>query len=283
MGSLVTALASYLDARHHAGSWLVRMEDLDPPREETGASDRILQSLEAHNLHPDEPVLFQSSRLAAYEEALRVMDAGGHLFSCDCSRAEMGTEGVCRGVCRNSNRSTDPDEKGNLHSARAERVKVSPGTVISFADRLLGPQMSDLGESLADFVVKRKDGLHAYQLAVVVDDAHQGITQVVRGSDLLDSTPRQIYLQQLQGYHTPGYCHIPVLTNRKGQKLSKQSHARAIDDIQSTANLRRALEYLQQPAPPVSASCNSDILDFAAKHWSIERLPATLAIPLNPV
>jgi glutamyl-Q tRNA(Asp) synthetase len=276
MGSLVAALASFLDARHHEGSWIVRMEDLDPPREEAGAAERILHSLDAHNLQPDEPVLFQSRRLHDYDKALQRLNESGLLFQCDCSRAQMGAEGICRGDCRSQAR----DVTSTQDNACAERVAVRPGTVIHFDDRLLGTQTSHLEQALADFVVKRKDGLHAYQLAVVVDDAYQEITHIVRGSDLLDSTPRQIYLQQLLGYDTPHYCHVPVLINNEGKKLSKQNHAPAIDDKVSAANLRRALVYLRQPEPPPSAVSNSEILAHAIEQWSIQTLPTTLDIPL---
>jgi len=269
LGSLIAALASWLDARHCGGTWLVRMEDLDPPREEPGAARRILDSLQRHGLSWDGDVMWQGARGAAYAEALETLAAGGHLFRCDCTRQMLGPGGACAGHCR--------DRQAEIASPWAMRVAVPADCRIEFRDRLQGLQVSALGRELPDFVVRRKDGLDAYQLAVVVDDTKQGITDVVRGSDLLDSTPRQIFLQQLLGLGAPRYCHLPVITNSQGQKLSKQNRAPALDDGRPADNLRRALHFLQQEAPPAQLRDVGDLLAFAARHWDLRRVPATLA------
>lgn len=271
LGSLITALASFLDARHCGGQWLVRMEDLDPPREEPGAAASILKSLQRHGLFWDEEVLYQSTRTADYTIALNELARAGRLFSCDCTRAMLAPEGTCCGHCRA--RQTD------IRSPHASRITGQPGCRIQFTDLLQGPQLTALGESSADFVVRRKDGLHAYQLAVVVDDAAQGITHVVRGSDLLDSTPRQILLQQLLSYPTPRYCHLPVITTHRGQKFSKQNRSAALVDNDAAHNLRCALRFLQQSEPPAALATATQVLDYAIKYWDLSRVPATMAIP----
>jgi glutamyl-Q tRNA(Asp) synthetase len=247
------------------------MEDLDPPREESGAAQRILLSLQRHGLQWDEAVMWQGERGPAYSAALDALTTGGHLFRCDCTRATLGPTGACRGHCK--------ERQGALGSPCSIRVAVPDDCQIHFTDQLQGRQHSSLGRQLPDFVVKRKDGLDAYQLAVVVDDAEQAITHVVRGSDLLDSTPRQIFLQQLLGYHTPRYCHLPVITNSQGQKLSKQHRAPALDDTLAPDNLRHALRFLQQAAPPMQLKTVEQILAFAIGHWSPQQIPTTLAIP----
>ena len=273
LGSLIAALASFLDARHASGTWLVRMEDLDPPREEPGAAGRILHSLQCHGLAWDEEVLWQSRRAAVYAEALEALSAAHHLFYCNCTRAMLGPGGACNGHCISRQALVNPP--------RAARVRVPRECRIRFQDALQGLQDSHLGQEFPDFVVKRKDGLDAYQLAVVVDDAAQGISHVVRGSDLLDSTPRQIFLQQLLGYPTPRYCHLPVITNQLGQKFSKQNHAPALDDAQPHANLRLALRFLHQQEPPEDLVTTDQLLDFAIRHWMPERIPANEAIPAS--
>ena len=273
LGSLIAALASFLDARHRGGAWLVRMEDLDPPREETGAARRILHSLQCHGLRWDEQVMWQSRRHDAYARALASLAAADQLFYCECPRASLGSNGVCQGGCRL--------RQGALASPSATRVIVPPACQITFTDQLQGAQHVDLGAEMPDFVVKRKDGLNAYQLAVVVDDAAQAITHVVRGSDLLDSTPRQIFLQQLMSWPTPKYCHLPVITNERGQKFSKQNHAPALDDEQAPDNLRSALRFLQQNAPPAELADTDAILAFAIAHWLPQSIPPTLGVPAS--
>ena len=271
LGSLIAALASFLDARHCGGTWLVRIEDLDPPREEPGAADSILTSLQCHGLYWDEEVLYQSNRSAAYATALATLSQHSRLFFCDCSRASLQPDGSCQGDCRKRQK--------DIAEPRAIRAIVAPDCEIEFMDRIQGPQHAALGTSLTDFVVRRKDGLNAYQLAVVVDDAAQGITHVVRGSDLLDSTPRQIYLQQQLAYPTPRYAHLPVITNGQGDKFSKQNLAPALDNARAADNLRRALRFLHQVDPPLALISTESLLRYAVEHWVLQQVPATLAIP----
>lgn len=271
LGSLIAALASFLDARHNGGVWLVRMEDLDPPREEPGAARLILDSLQQHGLHWDEPVLWQSQRDSAYQQCLERLAAAGHLFHCDCTRAMLGPDGACGGHCLP--RQTEVSKPFSI------RVEVPPDHRIAFLDQVQGPQKTDLGRELPDFVLKRKDGLSAYQLAVVVDDAAQGITHIVRGSDLLGSTARQIFLQQLLDHPTPHYCHLPVITNPQGQKLSKQNHAPALNEKRVPQNLRDALRFLGQVEPPTDIQDPAELLAFATAHWAPRQIPAALSIP----
>ncbi|MEH6634352.1 MAG: tRNA glutamyl-Q(34) synthetase GluQRS [Halioglobus sp.] len=271
LGSLIAAVASYLDARSRGGIWLVRMEDLDPPREDPTAAQRILHSLQRHGLHWDEPVLWQSTRTQAYHSALRHLLAAGHLFYCACTRAELGSGGACQGRCQG--------RQSAVTMPCATRVMVPADCQICFVDQLQGLQDIHLGEQLTDFVVKRKDGLDAYQLAVVVDDAYQSISHIVRGSDLLESTPRQIFLQQRLNYNTPEYCHLPVITNSQGQKLSKQNHAPALNDDIATTNLRNALRFLHQAQPPPELASSEQILAFASGHWTPQNIPGKQAIP----
>jgi glutamyl-Q tRNA(Asp) synthetase len=272
LGSLISALASYLDARHLDGRWLLRMEDLDPPREQRGAATVILESLELHGLSADAPVLWQSQRHAAYTDTARDLLATGAAFRCDCSRARLaGLGGIYDGHCRH--RALDE------HSNSAVRVAVPRYTRISISDGIQPTLIQQLDTALGDFVIVRRDGLFAYQLAVVLDDALQGVTQVVRGSDLYDSTPRQAYLYQLLGLTAPQWAHIPVLTNAQGQKLSKQTHAPALDNSRAPHNLRLALRFLRQPEPPGRPGTCEAILRWAAQHWQRQAIPALAAVP----
>jgi len=273
LGSLIAALASYLDARRHGGAWLVRMEDLDPPREEPGAADSLLHSLERHGLLWDEAVLYQSTRSEIYARSLALLQETGLVFACDCTRATLGRDGCCRGNCR--------QRQAQISGARAIRIGVPPDCRIHFTDRLQGPQHTPLGTALPDFIVRRRDGLYAYQLAVVVDDAAQHITHILRGSDLLESTARQVFLQQCLDEHTPSYGHLPVITNSEGRKFSKQNLAPPLDDRKAPANLRRALRFLHQPEPPAALAGTGELLDWATAHWALERVPPTLAIPAH--
>ena len=270
LGSLIAALASCLDARAQRGSWLVRIDDLDPPREEPGAAAGILQSLRCHALHWDEDILYQSQRSLPYQNVLDTLQSKGLLFACDCTRAQLDANGNCGGDCRR--RQTD------ITGPAALRAHLSKGSVIRFTDQLQGQQTLASGQPINDFVVRRKDGLNAYQLAVVVDDAAQGINHVVRGSDLLDTTAKQVFLQQQLDYPTPVYCHLPVITNSLGQKFSKQTHARPLDDDAAAGNLRLALSFLDQPAPPSDLLLPAEILTFATTHWQRDRIPARAAI-----
>lgn len=262
-GSLVAAVGSYLDARHEDGEWLVRMEDLDPPREIPGAADRILRALEAYGFEWDGPVWYQSQRQEAYQEALERLRDDGLVFHCGCTRrdianlAQTGIDGpLYPGTCR------DGLPPGRM--PRAIRVRAA-ATTISIEDRLQGRISQRLDTQVGDFTLRRADGLFAYQLAVVVDDGAQGISDVVRGSDLLDSTPRQVYLQGLLGLATPHYLHLPVATNPAGEKLSKQTHALAIPDSADLALLCRCLRFLGQEVP---AGLHESGLD-AFWNWAI--------------
>ena len=275
LGSLIAALASFLDARHHAGAWLVRMEDLDPPREEPGAADAILNSLRCHGLHWDGDVLYQSTRATAYSAALARLDEEGLLFACDCSRAMLNTVGACAGDCRT--------RQDAISSSRAIRIAVPAECEIQFSDGLQRQQDTKLGNSLQDFIVRRKDRLHAYQLAVVVDDAEQGITHVVRGSDLLDSTARQIFLQQVLSQSTPLYFHLPVITTGQGQKFSKQNLAPALDNEKAVYNLRCALRFLQQHEPPADIKSVDLLLAQAVEQWSPARVPVAMTIGADSI
>jgi glutamyl-Q tRNA(Asp) synthetase len=271
LGSLIAALASYLDARSRDGTWLVRMDDLDPPREQAGAASSILHCLKAHGLHWDEAVTWQSQRGNSYEAALATLAEKKQTFLCNCSRKRLGPEGSCGANCQ-SHQST-------VLAPAATRIKVKNSSSISFQDLIRGPQSLELAESVADFVVKRKDGLYAYQLAVVVDDAAAGINRIVRGSDLMGSTARQIYMQQVLGFPTPDYAHLPVITNSQGQKYSKQNHAPALKESRANENLRRALSFLGQPTPPLELNAPEAILSFACRGWSMGLVKPVAAIP----
>ena len=276
LGSLICALATYLDARANNGTWLVRMEDLDPPREIPGAAKSILNSLKAHGLYWDQEVLWQSQRDDAYAAVIEQLLASGQAFHCDCSRTQLAQyDNIYRGHCRHRKLPAD--------AAAAVRVRVEGETAVSVSDRLQAPLQENVATAVGDFIIRRRDLLYAYQLAVVMDDARQGINQVVRGSDLYDSTPRQIYLQQLLALPTPSYTHIPVITNNKGQKLSKQTHAPALDDDQAIDNLRLALRFLGQSPPPSHVQRLEPLLQHAVEHWQIRVVPARMGIPESSI
>ncbi len=234
-GSLVAALGSWLRARAHNGTWLVRMEDLDPPREVPGAADDILATLAAFGMESDEPVLFQSRRTAAYDVEFQRLRQAGHIFACACSRSDLEPQGgFHRNACVTAM---------DTNAVGAWRLR-APDVTVGFDDLANGSQEQNLRGDVGDFVIKRLEGWYAYQFAVVVDDAFQGITEVVRGADLLDSTPRQIYLQRILGFATPTYLHMPLVVDANGQKLSKQDHARPVDRDDPIMALRAALAFL---------------------------------------
>ncbi len=272
LGSLIAALASYLDARKNSGTWLVRIDDLDPPREVPGAASSILESLQRHGLHADEDILRQSERGSAYNKTLEQLHSRGETFLCDCTRAMLGPLGTCQQSCA--------EHQHAVARPAATRIKVPANTKVEFRDQLQGQQT--LSPDTNNFLVHRKDGLYAYQLAVVVDDAYQGITHIIRGSDLLDTTPKQVYLQQRLGYSTPAYCHIPVISNAQGQKFSKQNHAPALDNKKAAANLRAALEFLMQTRPPSKLANTEELINFAIAHWSTELIPGVMSIQATP-
>lgn len=274
-GSLIAALASFLDARAHHGQWLLRMEDLDPAREPPQAAGQILQALEAFGLHWDGQVLYQSSRLAAYRDALQRLQQSGYMYACDCTRQQIqALGGVYDNRCRN---------RKDVPQDCALRVKVADRT-IQFEDQIQGLTQQQLVRECGDFVLLRKDGLFAYQLAVVVDDAFQNISCVVRGSDLLDSTPRQIFLQQCLGFKTPQYAHFPVAVNEENQKLSKQHFAAPLDHSTPLPALLRALRFLGQALPADADQGDiASVLHWAITHWDIQAVPKLANIRLESV
>ena len=272
IGSLLTALASYADARAHGGRWLVRMEDLDPPREMAGAADDILRTLEAFGFEWDGGVAYQSRRYDLYHEALGRLKAKGLVYPCDCSRkdwqaaARAGADGfVYNGCCAG----LDPQRA--LHKTPAWRVRV-PDEIIGFDDAVVGHYAQNLAHDIGDFVLLRADGFWAYQLAVVADDAAQGITHIVRGQDLLVSTPRQLWLQRALDAPEPHYAHLPLLVNGAGQKWSKQTLAPALDLGAREALLRQVMAYLQLPAAP-EVGKPQDLLAWAVRHWDMAKVP----------
>lgn len=246
-GSLVSALASWLDARAHRGAWLVRIEDVDGPRTVPGAAQDILATLERFGMVADEPPLWQSQRMARYREALEALQAGGLVYPCGCTRKEIA-DSLLHAHSRNTTLAYPGTCRSGLHGkpARAWRLRVRDGdaAVIRFEDRWQGTQTQNLATEVGDFVLRRADDQWAYQLAVVVDDADAGITHIVRGADLMDSTARQIYLQRCLGVATPAYLHVPVVVNDQGEKLSKQNGATALDAREPLAALNAAARHL---------------------------------------
>lgn len=272
-GSLVAAVGSYLDALAHDGQWLLRMEDVDAPRTVPGAADDILRTLESFGFAWSGEVLWQSRRLEAYQAALDQLKAAGLAYPCACSRREIADSAhrqaidggmVYPGTCR-----------GGLPPGaipRAWRLRVDAQR-LAFSDAVQGEQVQCLENEVGDFVLLRADGQFAYQLAVVVDDAWQGVSHVVRGADLLDSTPRQIWLQQCLGVATPHYAHLPVATNAAGEKLSKQTLARPLIPGDGAA-LWAALDFLgQDPPPALRAASLAELWAWAREHWRLAAVP----------
>ncbi|MEO8662355.1 MAG: tRNA glutamyl-Q(34) synthetase GluQRS [Bryobacteraceae bacterium] len=272
-GSLVAAVASWVDARAAGGEWLVRMEDIDTPRVRPGAADSILATLERFGLHWDGPVSWQSQRGEAYSEALERLSSAGLLYPCSCTRKEIvdsvtGEAGAAPG--RYLGTCATGLMPGRL--ARSWRVRVEPG-VICFHDRAQGTQCQDVDASVGDFILRRADGLFAYQLAVTVDDAVQGITAVVRGADLMEATHRQIHLRRILGLPEPSYLHVPVVTDATGAKLSKHNQAEALSS-RASAHLTAALEFLgQQPPVELERAAPANILEWAVENWRTEAIP----------
>lgn len=272
-GSLVAAVASYLRARSQRGSWLVRMEDIDPPREPPGAAAEILRSLETFGLEWDEAVLYQSTRLDDYGHRLRDLIERGLAFPCSCSRRDIegvvggrkaGQSAVYPGLCRDGPLRPDAD--------CAIRLRV-PDQSLAFEDLLQGRFEQHLRKQVGDFVLRRKDGMPAYQLAVVVDDAQQAITEVCRGTDLLDNTPRQIFLQQALGLPTPRYLHFPLVLASSGEKLSKQTGAPALEAARAGAIMTEVLRFLGlTPEDALRGAPPAEQLAWAIPRWDIEAL-----------
>ncbi|WP_291993778.1 tRNA glutamyl-Q(34) synthetase GluQRS [Candidatus Accumulibacter sp. ACC003] len=274
-GSLVAALGSYLDARAHDGEWLLRIEDVDQQRTQRGAVDDILRTLDGFGFAWDGELVLQSRRLDFYHAALVRLQLDGDVYPCACSRREIAelsprrsVDGgqVYPGTCR-----------GGLaggRAARAWRLRL-PDQCLAFDDRVQGRHAQNLECAVGDIILLRADGQYAYQLAVVADDAAQGVTAVVRGVDLLDSTARQIWLQQRLRLPTPTYAHLPVVINAAGEKLSKQTRAAAVDPAAGSALLAAALNFLGHPVPQeISAGSLTDFWSWAIAAWSIERVPA---------
>lgn len=270
-GSLVAAMGSYLDARSCDGVWLVRMEDIDPPREKPGAADSILTTLELFGFEWDEPVLYQSSRIQAYAEAAEYLLSSGLAYRCSCSRKQIqesgidGSEGIIYpGTCRSGYDST--------REVKTLRV-VTDAVDIGFTDLIHGEFRQNLQRDVGDFVVRRADGLYAYQLAVVLDDALQHITRVVRGSDLLFSTPRQLFLQQLLSLPVPEYAHLPLVLGEDGRKLSKQSMAWPLEVEDPLDTLLRAAQFLGLTPEGETPSNPNEFWQWAISTWSLNSVP----------
>lgn len=279
-GSLVAAIGSYADARAAGGSWLVRIDDLDKLREVPGAADEILRTLERFGLLWDETVVYQSRRTDAYAQALEHLNERGVTFPCACSRSEIailgrpGTEGpIYPGTCRNGL----PAQR----RPRSQRLRVGD-TQIAIDDRIHGHILQHLGADVGDFVLRRADGTHAYQLAVVVDDAAAGIDSIVRGADLLMSTPRQVHLQRLLGLPQPSYAHLPVAVDDDGRKLSKALSSAPVDPAHPLPALLRAWCFLGQAPLPEAVGSVRAFWQQALPAWRMERVPRARALPLQP-
>jgi len=263
-GSLVAAVASYLDAKANHGLWLLRIEDLDPPREDPRAAKLIQQQLIAHGLLWDKQVSLQSQHHARYEAVLEHLKKNNLIFPCNCSRKQLAhNNGLHMGRCNS-----------DISQPHAWRLAMND-ELTEFTDAVYGLNQQRPLSTVGDQVLKRKDGLYAYQLAVVVDDYDSGISHVVRGVDLLDNTARQLYLMNCLGFSMPKYLHLPLVVNADKQKLSKQNHAPALNLAHTQDNLRHALAFLNQPAPPSKAHSNEAILAFASEHWQPKNIQAS--------
>ena len=277
-GSLVAAAGSFLEARTHGGEWHLRMEDLDAPRCSQGAAAEILRALDAFGFAWDGELVWQSGRTQAYAAALEHLKAARRVFACACTRRELADSAIAAdgaaiypGTCRHGLAA------GTV--ARAWRVAVD-AVRVSFDDSIQGPVASNLASEVGDFIVRRADGLFAYQLAVVVDDAAAGISHVVRGADLLASTARQIFLQRCLGVPTPAYAHLPVAVDAAGEKLSKQTRAAPVDSSRPGPALFAALEFLgQNPPPEMLGDSVQELWAWAMANWQLARVPAG---PLSP-
>ncbi len=277
-GSLVAALGSYLEAKTHGGTWRLRIDDLDPLRVAPGASDDILRTLESLGMMWDGAVLYQSDRTNAYRAALHAIAEVASVYPCVCSRREIA-EAAIAGVEAPIYPGTCRSRVASPNSAYALRLNVQ-GAHVRFDDGLQGPQECDLEREAGDFVLCRVDGIFSFHLAAAMDDGEQEITDVVRGADLLESSARQIHIQQLLGLSTPRYLHLPVALDRQHQKLSKQTHARKVDVTKPVATLSRVLEFLNQPGFPELE--NADLRDFwkhAIAVWRLDRVGARTQAP----
>ncbi|WP_238582348.1 tRNA glutamyl-Q(34) synthetase GluQRS [Cellvibrio sp. OA-2007] len=266
-GSLVSALASYLDAKANGGLWRVRMEDLDPPREQAGAASAILQSLEDHGLQWDGDVIYQSQRSHAYQACLDALLDAGLAYHCSCSRQDLtAMGGIYDGRCRNHQ--PNPEQICSVRLKLYDLPDRVTAEQIQFDDLIQGRQTQHLRNQAGDQILQRRDGFYAYQLAVVVDDIAQGITHIIRGSDLLEVTGRQLFFFALLGAPLPQFGHVPLAMQANGQKLSKQNHAKAIESQHASRNLWRGLAFLgQNPPSDLADASTSECLDWALHHW----------------
>lgn len=275
-GSLVSAVGSFLQARSHNGSWLLRIEDLDPPRVQIGATDNILRTLEKFGLHWDGEVVYQSARYEIYQSILDQLALDRLIYPCACTRKDIqeasnGLLTTYPEICRHG---LNPSR-----SERSLRLKTEYQTV-HFRDLIQGIFQQNLRKQVGDFVLKRADGFYAYQLAVVVDDSNQGINEIVRGCDLLDNTPRQIYLQSLLNYPQPRYVHLPIAT-KNGEKLSKQTGATAVGVQEPVATLVKVMEFLgQQPPDNLTDADLEGFWQWAISHWDVKKVKQTPAIEI---
>jgi len=271
-GTLIAAVGSYLQARTNRGQWYLRIDDIDRTRKIEGADTAIIKTMESFGFEWDGEIVYQSSQTEYYQQALEQLMSHSLVFPCLCSRkqlAESHSE-VYPGTCRNRQL---PESKQHALRIRAKNID------ISFNDAVMGPQQQNIEKQCGDFIIKRRDGLFAYQLAIVVDDAMQNITEIVRGADLLASTPRQIYLQQLLHYPTPDYCHLPLAVDAAGNKISKSAGATRININNREKLLLSVLDFLGQQPPDELAKCTlNDIWAWAIKHWKLSLVPTDKSI-----
>ena len=267
-GTLLAAVGSYLQAKKNHGEWIIRMEDVDLTRKVEGADTDILHTLEAFGFEWQGEVLYQSKQNEHYENALQQLIEQSLVFPCLCTRKKLAqsSSDIYPGSCRQR-----PLPEENEHALRL----IAHDIDITFYDAIMGRQSQNMAQQCGDFIIKRRDGLFAYQLAVVVDDAMQGITEIVRGADLLDSTPRQIYLQQLLGYHTPTYCHLPLAVDADGNKISKSEGAAKVDVKNREKQLCEVLKFLnQKPHSDLSDCSLNEIWQWAIDNWAIDQVTA---------
>ncbi|HQS38102.1 MAG: tRNA glutamyl-Q(34) synthetase GluQRS [Methylotenera sp. 24-45-7] len=271
-GSLVAAVASYCEAKTHHGKWLLRMEDLDKPREVKGAANTILKQLVAFGFEWDDAIVYQSQRAELYAEALTLLKNQQLVYPCTCTRKEIADSSTHIGIEGAVYPGTCLSHALKENAAVAWRIK-TPNQTLCFNDAVQGKICQNLHQDIGDFILKRADGLFAYQLAVVVDDAAQGITHIVRGADLLDSTLRQIYLQQMLHYQTPHYAHLPVACNAAGEKLSKQTLAAPINTENAAYHLFQSLQFLgQTPPSSLQFETHQNIWQWAISHWQLAKV-----------
>lgn len=266
-GTLLAAVGSYLQAKKHDGEWIIRMEDVDLSRKVEGSDTGILHTLEAFGFEWQGEILYQSTQNEHYENALQRLVEQSLVFACTCSRKQLAkiNSGIYPGTCRLR---LLPEKSEHALRVLAKNID------ITFTDTVMGEQSQNMAQQCGDFIIKRRDGLFAYQLAVVVDDAMQGITEIVRGADLLDSTPRQIYLQQQLGYNTPAYCHLPLAVDTNGNKISKSEGAAKADVKNKEKQLCEVLAFLGQQPPADLSACNiDDIWRWATANWHINNVP----------